>query len=65
MGKPDSGMMKFRLALLSLILSATLIPAAVHAAPIAPAITIRRVHVTELDALRDMANEAVVRRYEV
>lgn len=31
----------------------------------APAITIRRVHVTELDALRDMANEAVVRRYEV
>lgn len=31
----------------------------------APAITIRRVHVTEIDALRDMANEAVVRRYEV
>ena len=30
-----------------------------------PAITIRRVHVTSIDALRDTATEAVVRRYEV
>lgn len=31
----------------------------------APPITIRRVHVTAIDALRDTAHEAVVRRYEV